>query len=274
MIKLSDYNIKPKKLKRIGKAMIVDDNIVVKEKKTDIYDYLLSRDFHYFPKVIENREIEITEYQNNINYPEEQKLNDLIKLTALLHSKTTYFEEIDEEALKKLYEEIDNNINYFYSYYNDLITLAETHIIMSPKEYLLARNITLIYDTLDNCKTYLEQLNSKIPLKIRKVVIHNNLDISHYIRNDNEYLISWEHAKFDYPIFDLYKLIKRNEKYNSLDIITKYEENYSLLEYEKTILLILLSLPVKLDNTLSEFNQTKNLKKMLNKMVELKNKQI
>lgn len=270
MIRLSDYNIKPKKIRKIGKVMIVNDEFVVTEKKTNIYDYLITRDFHYFPKVIENKEIQITEYQNDIEYPKEQKINDLIDITSLLHNKTTYFEEVDEDNLKKLYEDIDNNINYFYSYYNDLITKIETHTIFSPSEYLLSRNISLIYETLERCKTKIEELMLNIPKKIRKVVLHNNLDLSHYIRNESEYLISWEHAKFDYPIFDLYKLIKRNDQFNTLDIINRYEENYKLIDYEKTLLIIMLSLPCKLNNQLTEFNQIIEIKKMIIKLKELK----
>ena len=43
--------------------------------------------------------------------------------------------------------------------------------------------------------------------KKRLVVLHNNLDLSHFLRNSKSYLISWDKSKIDIPIFDLYKLL-------------------------------------------------------------------
>ena len=70
--------------------------------------------------------------------PLEQKMADMIDLVALLHSKTTYYHEIDLDDISKTYDDIHNNIEYLYSYYNDILTLIESKIIYSPSEYLFA----------------------------------------------------------------------------------------------------------------------------------------
>ena len=94
-------------------------------------------------------------------------------------------------------------------------------------------------------------------------MIHNNLDLNHYIKGDRDYLISWNKAKFDMPIFDLYKLFKRNKTYNYIDLLDRYEQNYPLLEYEKKLLLIMLSMPDIIDDNKSEIEKTKENKQMI-----------
>jgi hypothetical protein len=98
---------------------------------------------------------------------------------------------------------------------------------------------------------------------MRIVVVHNNLDLNHYIKNDKDYLLSWSKAKFDMPIFDLYKLFKRNKTFNYIDLLNRYENNYPLLEYEKKLLLIMLCLPDILNNNISEVLKVKEIKQMI-----------
>ena len=75
-----------------GKSTIVDTNIgrfVLKGyNKSDIYRYLASRNFEYFPKIIDIDDNSIMyEYIDNIEYDNAQKAFDLIHLIALLHSR-------------------------------------------------------------------------------------------------------------------------------------------------------------------------------------------
>ncbi|MEG0021985.1 MAG: hypothetical protein RSB77_04210 [Bacilli bacterium] len=267
MIKIDNYT--PKKVEYRGKITIFDKKYVIKKENNKIFDYLESRNFNYFPKIIENNRALITEYIDEIDYPEEQKLYDLIDLTSLLHSKTTYFKEVDEDKIKGIYEDIKSNIEYLYTYYEDKITLIEKKVYMSPSEYLIARNIDKIFYVLDIARKELEELLLVIPKKIRYVVVHNNLNLTHYIRNKQEYLTSWDKAKFDIPIFDLYKLFIKYPKYNYLDLLQRYEIKYPLLDYEKKILLILLGLPEILKENKDEFEKTRTIKKMIIKLENL-----
>ena len=154
---LAKYELKPLRYDKMGKVTIVgtrDGNYVLKKhQKNNIYDYLNSRNFNYYPKIlgIEN-DYEISEYISEINMPSEQKITDMIDLVALLHNKTTFFKEVDEEVYKKIYEDINNNIDYLNNYYEDTISIIETRVYMSPSEYLLARNISKILSSLNFCK--------------------------------------------------------------------------------------------------------------------------
>ena len=192
---LKGYSLVPTRYEKNGKANIIDTNngrYVYKESKIDkeILSYLKSRNFDYMPKFINNikeDEYQITEYMQDYNIPKEQKILDLIFLVSLLHSKTTHYKEIDLNDYEEIYEDIDGNLDYLYSYYTDIITIIESKVFMSPSEYLLARNISKIYESIDNCKNQLESWHELIKnkRKQRNVVLHGNLNLNHFIRNEN-----------------------------------------------------------------------------------------
>jgi len=266
---LTKYTLKPYRYEKHGKTTYIDTNngrFVIKKNNKDeeILNYLKSRNFDYIPSTISNQEdeYEISEYIEETNIPIEQKIMDLIDLVSLLHNKTTHYKEVGIEYYKQIYEDISNNIAYLYSYYTDLITMIENKVFMSPSEYLLARNITKIYASLNFSKLEIDKWYElvKDKKKDRFVVIHNNLDLSHFLRNDASYLISWDKSRIDKPIFDLYKLYKRH--LNDIDfseVLTRYERNYPLLEEERILLFILITLPDKIDLEDDEYEMTKKI---------------
>ncbi|HPF83199.1 MAG TPA: hypothetical protein PLV83_03405 [Bacilli bacterium] len=272
---LRNYDIKANKYIKKGKVLFIDTNdgkYVLKQNKRDksIYDYLNSRNFSYFPDIINNieDEYEITKYVRQVEMPIEQKELDMISLVALLHLKTSYYKEIDNDLYKKIYEDLLNNIEYLYSYYIDIIGLIETKVFMSPSEYLLARNITKIFSTLrylnEEIKEWYKLVEDK--KKVRYAVLHNNLDVDHFIKNEDSYLVSWDKAKIDMPIFDLYKFYLKNNESNFYDIIKKYEEIYPLLDEEKKLLLILIKMPSLLEFNDNEYKNTVSIRKLLNNL--------
>ena len=272
---LTKYGLKPHRYEVKGKVTIIDtDNgkYVIKKKNSDkdnsIYDYLNSRNFNYYPKIISDNgdDYVVTEYIESSMMPDEQKLMDLIDLVSLLHSKTTHYKEVDVADYKKLYEDIANNIEYLYSYYNDIITIIESKVYMSPAEYLLARNIYSIFSALNYDKDELEKWYEIVSKKTKQrlVVLHNNLDMSHFIRNKDTYLINWDKAKIDIPVFDLYKLYKRhNLEYDFEEVLRRYEKNYPLLEEERKLFFILISLPDKIEFDENNYEMTKKVSRLI-----------
>lgn len=272
---LNKYSLKPHRYEVRGKATIIDtDNgkYVIKEKLRDhdlpVYEYLNSRNFNYYPKVLsdDGDDYEIMEYIESSTMPEEQKLMDMIDLVSLLHSKTTHYKEVDVADYKKLYEDIANNIEYLYSYYNDIITVIESRVYMSPAEYLLARNISRIFSALNYSKDELEKWYEIVEQKTKQrlVVLHNNLDMSHFIKNKGSYLINWDKAKIDMPIFDLYKLYKRHGLiYDFEEILHRYEKNYPLLPEERKLFFILIALPDKIEFDQNNYAMTKTVSHLI-----------
>ncbi len=255
------FDLPLKKVEIRGKSYILDTGdkrfVVKKQINNPIIDYLNSRGFKYYPNIIEDNEYKLIEYIEEVETPNEQKLLDMIDLVSLLHAKTSFFKEIDNDKYKEIYEDIVNNIYYLTNYYDELIKVIETKIYMSPSEYLLIRNISFFYEALAFCKEQVEEWYELIKTKekVRQVVLHNNLNLDHFLKNTNSYLISWDKSKIDIPIFDLYKLYRRcGRNYDFSEVLKRYEKNYPLLMEERKLFFILIALPPKLEFTKSVYN--------------------
>ena len=225
----------------------------------------LSRHFDYMPKFvndIHHDDYQITEYVSSFEIPKERQILDLITLVALLHSKTTHYKEVEHNYYEEIYNDIDGNLNYLYGYYTDIITLIESKVFMSPSEYLLARNINVIYSSIDVCRDNLESWHAlvKDKRKRRDVVLHNNLKLDHFIRNENSFLISWDKAKIGSPVFDLYKLYRNHAlDFDFSEILSEYENNYPLTEDEEALFVTLISMPSLIEFNTSEFEMCKKI---------------
>ena len=276
MLKINDVvkrcNLKLKKISKKGKVTLIDTDkgkYIIKKNINDnkVFNYLNSRNFNYYPKVINNIEdYEVIEYIEDYDIPLEYKIMDMIDLVGLLHSKTTHYKETDIDDFKKIYEDINNNILYLYEYYNDIMTLIESKIYMNPCEYFLARNITYVYQALSYCRESIDIWYSMVKDNTRQrlVVLHNNLELNHFIKIDNSYLISWDKSKIGIPIFDLYKLYKKHAfDFDFKEVLKKYESNYPLKDDERLLLFILITLPDKIDMSSNIYSNCTKINKLI-----------
>lgn len=273
---LRKYHFEPKKYTIVKSAKIIETDqgsYVIKPKhrhdKQQLYEYLSSRSFDYFPApendLLED-EYEIYPFIEEITTPKEQKAIDLIYMISLLHNKTTFYKEIDLDDIKNFYEETLNRLNYLEQYYFDLQNIIEGHVYMSPSEYLLIRNMSKIYSVIYFCKHSLESWYHIISKKKKErfVLLHNNLELDHLIKNKNTYLISWDKAKADIPIYDFYHFYKKH--YLDCDFISLfqiYESKYPLLKEEKILLFLLLSIPEKVVLEYDEYENCRQISNML-----------
>lgn len=266
---LKENNINPKYFKKVKSAILVNNEYVLKENKGNnkVFSYLDARGFNYYPsnKVLSDKYV-LYEYLKDYNISDDERAIELINLVSLLHSKTTRYNSVSIDDYKKIYEEIDNKIDKLYSYYSDLNELIEQEIYMSPSNYLLVRNISKIYSSLNYCKNELDNWYELVKdnKKERVALIHNNLSLDHLIRNENSYLISWDKSKFDNPIYDLYNFYKNNyEKVEFSSLLEIYQKRYPLKQNELKLFFILISLPDKIEFTNNDFNNCKLVDKML-----------
>ena len=273
---LKSKGITARGYKKKGKVTIIettDGKYIYKEGKLNkqILNYLKSRNFDYLPLFLNAKDdpYQLTTYIQDLDIPKEQKILDLVKLTALLHSKTTHYKEIDLDYYEEIYEDLDNNLNYLYLYYTDLITLIESKVYMSPSEQLLARNITKIYDTISENKKRLDKWHSHIKekRKERRVVLHNNLKLDHFLEADEPYLVSWDKSKVGSPVFDIYKLYQTHAlDFDFETILHEYENQYPLMKDERELLFILISQPDLINLKNSEYQNCKVVSKMIDKI--------
>lgn len=269
---LFDENkILTKKITLINNVKIVEtdtDKLVIKKRNTDleeIFNYLKSRSFDYIPEITyRTKNYDVYKYINDTYLEKEEKMLDIIKLVTLLHSKTTFYKEIDDDTYKQLYENLTERIDYLYNYYNDIADVIENYDYMSPSNYLFIRNISKLFASLEYSKYQLNNWYNIIEEKkrVRVVNIHNNLSLEHYLLDERPYLISWDYSKRDLPIYDLITLYKKYYKeLDFCDLFRIYESNYPLLKEEKNLLFCLLTVPDKLDFSGSEFDCCKKVKK-------------
>ncbi len=245
-----------------GNVVIADTNIgklVVKKNnnKDYIYDYLNTRNFSYYPEIIKENNYVISRYIEDVNIPKDQKIFDLVDLVSLMHSKTTHYKKVSEDEYKKIYEDLSNNYEYLYEYYTDIINIIDDKVFMSPSEYLLARNISFIFKSIEQGKSYIDKWFKEVEGldKMRVSIVHNNLDLSHYIRNNKDYLISWDKSKIDIPIFDLYNLYNNHFlDFDFFELLKEYESKYPLKSFERDLLFILITMPNKIEFNDTEFN--------------------
>ena len=207
----------------------------------ELFKYLSSRNFSNFPKIVEQNDKYVTyEYVNTLDTPKEQQLLDMILVVSKLHNKTAYFKEVTEDKYTEIYDNIKSNIIFLKDYYSKKYDEAFNEIYSSPSNYYFLLNYSLINNDL--------------------AFIENELDEwFNLVKGMDSYLLSWDKYTFDTPIIDIVKLYKN--EYLTCDfsgILKEYLRNFKLSNDEEKLLFILLSIPDKIKEEDTEFNNTCN----------------
>ncbi len=185
---------------------------------------------------------------------------------ALLHYKTIYYKEVSRKKYKDIYNTLIDNIDYLKDYYNKLIENIDNEVYMSPSNYLLARNYSVI---LKNFYYIEKELNKwynlvKDKTKERVCIIHNNLKKDNFLMSSKNILTGWDNYLVDTPILDLYKLY-RNE-YKNMDmesIFKKYIEINKLTKEEISLFNVMISMPSTINITNNEYKKVVEVKSIL-----------
>lgn len=258
--------------------IVVSNNkkyVIKKNKNKMIYDYLSSRGFTYYLEPIKRtQDYNLFEYINEVETPREQKALDTIHIMAYLHKKTTYYKEINLDKIKKIYEDVLNNIMYLYEYYHTLQDSLEQEEFFSPSTYMLLREISFLYASLDNAKENIDVWyeNIKKETELRMALIHNHLDTTHILESGNKYLISWDYSKKDIPIYDFYHFFNMEYEITDFNLLyQEYKSIYPITKIEEDLLFSLLLLPDKVTLTLDEYDNCTKIRKMYLKLRKARN---
>lgn len=267
---------KPYKITKNNNVYIfytMEGNYVIKlNPKIDyikLYEYLFMRNFSYVPLLIQDSRDDalVIKYEEDFPISGEQKSFDLINLITLLHTKTCYYKKITIDTYKEIYECISDNLKYVENYYNDLFLNYLEEEYNTPSHYLLLRNFSLINNAINYSFKKLDEWFNLIQdkEKQRVVLVHNNLRLEHMIKNKDEYLISWDNCKIDTPVLDLYKFyLNEWENVSFKELFETYNNQFELLEEEKILLFVLISIPYEVVMTDKEIEVCRNLKKLIN----------
>ena len=274
---------KPYKVTVKGKTKIFNcscGNYVIKEKKDkdikELYKYLSSRSFLYYPKLVEDNrsDVNVFEYVEDTSIDDEQKLLDLVNVVSLLHNKTSYYKEVTNDKIKSIYEELLGRVLFLEEYFNKLIYDIEDNVFVSPSGSLILNNSTKIFESLTFLKRKIEEWY-KISVdsnKSRVSLIHNNLELEHFIKNKDEYIISWDSYKIDSPVIDIVKLYKSVYlKMNFSEALRLYMENFTLTDSEKKLMFIMFVLPDELNLSFNELKNVSTVRKYLDYIYKTEN---
>lgn len=263
------YDFKVKKYYNRGKTKIIDTDkgkFVFKKKSTptkeELYNYLSAKKFNNYIKPYNQLEddYEIYPYVDDLIKDTDDKALDIIYLISVLHNKTTFYKNFSLDEKNKIYEEHTKQLDYLTSYYDNIRWIIEQKNYPSPSNYLLLRNISLIYISIDSARYFLKQWYKLVKDKKTKRVsrIHGNLALNHLIESDNIYLISWDKSKIDIPVLDFYEFYKNDYlNINFIDLFSIYLSKYPLHEEEKYFLFFLMLTPEKLELNNSEIINTR-----------------
>ncbi len=234
---------------------------IVKSKSTDknsIYNYLLNRGFDHFLRLENNYgdSYEIYKYIDD-DVSCSDKAIDLVYLLSMLHTKTTTYRGVVLDNVKKVYEKFNNDLEYLNIYYHQMQDYIESKVYMAPDEYLLIRNISLVYELLNMSKNYLEHWYSikKEKKKERVVFLHNNLSLANFIDSNHLIFKNWDKARKDWVVFDFYNFYRND--YRDLEFSSLYEiyqSKYRFTDDERLLFFALISKIWKVDLKKSHYN--------------------
>ena len=194
-------------------------------------------------------------------------------LLSILHNKTTIYKELDIDYYKEIYEDTNKKIDDTYRYYNELMDNIDEQVYMSPSNYLIARNISIIYSSLNYAKEHIDIWYKMIEnnRQTRLVTIHNNLSLDHYIKQDKPYFISWDKSKLDIPIYDLIHIYKTHYlEYDFINMLKIYLNKYPLNKEEMTLFLTLISIPDKIKSTENEYKRVLEVRRIIDYIYKTK----
>ena len=274
---------KPNKYTIKGKVKILhcdDQDIVIKPKcknLRDTFNYLSLRGFNNYAPLIDDsrKDYDVFLYVPHEDIPKEQNVKNFARVVSLLHAKTSYNKVVDLSVFDAIYYDILNNCEYTEKFYSDLYDNICLYKYHKPHEILFLDYYSKINNAIGFCKKELEVWYNQVSDKKEQRVsfIHNNLKMDHFLKNSNEYLISFDNSRFDTPVIDLVKLYKN--EYNNINFsffLDSYLYHFNYNEDELKLFFILISMPYEIDINENNFHNVSlvyNLCNYINKTEEL-----
>jgi len=267
---------KPYKYTRKGKIVILhssDGAFILKPKNTNLNktrSYLDSCGFNNYIKPVDKNihtSYDVYPKVEDLSASNEQKAHNLCRVVGLLHSKTSCFKDVDQNKYDNIYNDINETLIYLENYYSDLYDEIFPREYFNPFEELFMDYYSKINNVIYFGKNELENWYSMVADKknTRVSVVHNNLEIDHLIKSDDDYLISFDNAIIDTPVLDLVKFYKK--EYIKIDFSSWFKEYLyynHLSDDELKLFFILVSIPDEIKITSSNIDNVTQITKLIN----------
>lgn len=276
---LTKYNYRVDKLTVNNNIRIINTQngkYVLKEKKNkdtrELFRYLNSKGFNNYLDYINDDQdsFMIFPYIDEVEEELASRANDIIILDSLLHNKTTFYKSFTSEEVKTYYENKMDYIDTLINYYDNLRLVCEEQKFISPSLYLLLRNISWVFRSLDASKYFLNKWYEESIKKSsrRECVIHGNLELNHLVGTEDKFLISWDNAKVDTPVNDLINFYNNDfSKVPFKTLLSIYMKNNPLLKEEMYLLFSLMLVPNKIELNSEEVINTKKVYCLIERLI-------
>lgn len=228
--------------------------------KKRIFRYLEMKKFPFFlpMETLYENSYEVYRYLDD-DIDIHDKSIDLVHILSLLHIKTTTYQEVVLDNVKKLYEEILNKLDSLFNFYQKLVEDIESYIYMSPDEYLFIRNSSLFYQNLEESRNYLElwYQHKKKNSKERVVFLHGKPCLDTFIDGDNPCFMDWEFSQRGYVIYDFLYFYKNNCLVLEMQSLFQiYQSKYPFSEDEMYLFFCLILLDEEIQFTSNYYENT------------------
>ena len=266
---IDKYNFIVNKYNKFDNVYFLNTNIghfcLKKKRDNKVFDtisYLKSKRFKNFLDIYSSEEDDflITRFVDNKVFIKDDKAYELIYLVSMLHNCTTFYKSISLDEVKCFYEEKMKEIISLKNYYDNLCYVFDNDNFISPSRFLLLKNFSLIFLSLDLAVDYLNKWYDSMKEKCsRRIVLnHNHLDLSHILIEETSYLINWEYSSFDSPVVDLSYFFKSECLNVDIEILFDvYLSRYQLFVEEYYLLFVYLLIPKKIVFQDLEIDNTK-----------------
>lgn len=187
------------------------------------------------------------------------KAINLVHVLSLLHIKTTTYQEVVLDYVKKLYEDILGKLDSLFQFYQELTETIESHIYMAPDEYLFIRNSSLFYQNLEQSREYLElwYQSKKNSTRERVAFLHGRPCLDTFIDGDFSCFMDWEQSGKGYVIYDFLYFYKENSLMLEMQSLFQiYQSKYQFTEEEKYLFYALLLLDEKVELSTNYYENT------------------
>ncbi len=183
--------------------------------------------------------------ENNDYIENDIKIRKYFELISYLHNYSFYNLNVNEHYFQQLHDQLLNNIQERFNYYQELIIQYEKMTFRSPTQWYFVMNYYHIYQALEKSHSYLIQFMKLTEGYSRIRVCYNylNFDYAHILVN-HSCLIAIDHICLQMPVFDLYHFFQ-NENFLLLNtdiLLNHYFCDITLRDDEKTLLKCLLNI--------------------------------
>lgn len=192
------------------------------------------------------------------------KLSFFIKALAMLHKKTSYYININDNYLESTLNYLDEQIKNISNDIQARIEVIERSDYHSPNDWYFLMHYNQLQNAVENASKHVLNFENlaKKEKSLRICLTYQNFDFNHILLK-NEQIISIEKMGYNMAPFDLYDLLNKCDlkSINMIPYIKEYLVINPLNEYEKEYLMAMLYI--------ISYHRYENQKQDLEKMISL-----